>query len=85
MCGDRVADSVVLVTTMWDQVNDEQGSRREEELRDKFWKPMLEPGAHMRRFQGTEQSALEIIDSIISRPQTMFYFPRQLKRCVIRY
>lgn len=38
LCGDQASRNVILITTMWDNIEVEVGLRREKELREKFWK-----------------------------------------------
>ena len=65
LCGDENMKNIVLVTTMWDESQDESiGSKREEELLSTFWKDMVCLGSRTCRFQGTRESAWEIIDCL---------------------
>jgi hypothetical protein len=71
LCGLDALQNVILTTTMWDQVSDETGLRREDQLRSKFWQPMMTHGSRMARFVSTHQSAWDIIakfDVNIPRP-----------------
>ena len=75
LCGDDALKKVFLVTTRWDCVSDEQrgaARRREQELIDKWWRPMLELGSTVTQFHGSfveaEAMILEIIrdrDSVV--------------------
>jgi hypothetical protein len=56
---------VVLTTTMWDEIDEETGERREAELRSVYWKSMIRRGSSTRRFTLTRNSALEIITPFI--------------------
>ena len=58
---------VVLTTTMWDGVPDSVGEKRERELQDDYWKPLIDGGASVRRFLGTRPSALEVLRPILSQ------------------
>jgi hypothetical protein len=53
--------SIILATTMWDNIDEQTGSRREDELRNSYWKPMIELGSRLVRFHNTKESALNII------------------------
>jgi hypothetical protein len=65
MCGVNALPNVILTTTMWNEVEDEIGLRREEELR----KLMMNNGYQIARFNYTHESAWEIINMIdINRP-----------------
>ncbi|KAF9449500.1 hypothetical protein P691DRAFT_667336 [Macrolepiota fuliginosa MF-IS2] len=65
-CGDVAMCRVVLVTTMWDKLRQpEAGKKREDELRENFWKGMLEKGSTIARFDNTLNSAEKIIQGLI--------------------
>ena len=65
LCGDENLKNIVLVTTMWDELQDESvGSKREELLLSTFWKDMIRLGSRTCRFQGTRASAWDIVNSL---------------------
>jgi len=70
VCGADALQNVVLVTTMWDEVDKETGLSREEELRNDFWKPMIDAGSKVMPFYRSYESAWEILDQLsgIQRP-----------------
>jgi len=51
LCGGDLPAKILLVTTMWNQVDQELGSAREEELRIKFWKQTTTDRPNMARFE----------------------------------
>jgi len=59
--GKDMSKNVILATTMWDDVDKDTGEIREEELKDIYWKAMVDRGSHIRRFQGTRDSAFRLI------------------------
>ncbi|KAF8811579.1 P-loop containing nucleoside triphosphate hydrolase protein [Phlegmacium glaucopus] len=61
LCGNEALKNVVLVTTMWDEVEDEEGRNRETELTAKYWNSMLELGCRTSRFYNNTQSAWDIV------------------------
>jgi len=61
LCGHEALKNVVLVTTMWDKVEEEEGRSRETELCTKYWNSMLERGCHTSRFYNNAESALNIV------------------------
>jgi len=67
LCGDKAVKKVVLVTTMWDKVQQETGARREKELFDNYWNKMIEHGALTTRFSNTAGSAWDIIKIILKQ------------------
>ena len=61
LCGIGALQNVILVTTMWDTVDELTGSEREKELRAKFWKSMIASGSQVARFDQTYLSAWQIL------------------------
>ena len=61
LCGTEALKNVVLVTTMWDEVEEEEGNNRENELSSRYWKTMIELGCHTSRFYNNTESALDIV------------------------
>lgn len=57
--------NILLVTTKWDLLQDPSlGESREEELREHFWKSLIEKGSITARSSGDRQSALAIMKRI---------------------
>ena len=73
LCGDKSLKNVVLVTTQWDGISEEVGGARETELSDSddFWKGMIAKGAQRARFDGSRQSGLAIVRSLLDRGTTV--------------
>ncbi|KAG6851166.1 hypothetical protein H0H93_015176 [Arthromyces matolae] len=67
LCGESAMRNVILVTTKWEEVSLELGERRERQLRDNYWKRMLELGSQMLRFhsQHDHSSAWDIVNRIL--------------------
>ena len=65
LCGDEAMHNVILATTMWNRVKEHVGARREKELKEEYWKTMLEKDSMVVRFNGTFQSAWSIVDEIL--------------------
>ncbi|KAL4871500.1 hypothetical protein BDV12DRAFT_194266 [Aspergillus spectabilis] len=63
LCGEEALKKVILVTTMWDKVPAEEGTRREQELINtaEFWGWMLGKGSTFHRHNNTEASARGIV------------------------
>ncbi|KAH6880587.1 P-loop containing nucleoside triphosphate hydrolase protein [Coprinopsis sp. MPI-PUGE-AT-0042] len=52
LCGDDSFKKVVLATSQWDNLpSPEIGEQREKELCGEFWRPMLDEGARIMRFE----------------------------------
>ena len=64
LCGEDF-NGIVLTTTMWSEVDEELGEGRERELKDEYWKSMIERGSSVKRFLYTRQSALEMLTPIL--------------------
>lgn len=63
LCGRDAFKNVVLLTTFWDQVLDVDGVRRERELQEKFWEPLIAYGSRVDRFNPPNfEHAWDIID-----------------------
>ncbi|KAK6506841.1 hypothetical protein TWF481_005301 [Arthrobotrys musiformis] len=60
LTGEKNLKNVVLTTSMWDKVTDEEGARREKELKEKFWKILLTFEAKTIKYHGTSESAREV-------------------------
>jgi hypothetical protein len=64
LCGMCKAQNIVLLMTMWDDIQNTMGERREGELRDDFWAEMGGRGARMERFHLDVISAQAVINSL---------------------
>jgi hypothetical protein len=65
LCGANALRNVILTTTMWDEVQIEEGDRREKELRGKYWKTMIDRGSTVARYLNTTESAWDIVMPIL--------------------
>jgi len=63
LCGESF-NNIVLTTTMWDEVEEEEGQYREKELEDDYWKAMTERGSSVKRFLYTRESAFDVLGPI---------------------
>lgn len=70
--GDDSMKSVVILTTMWDNVTEEEGEIRERQLKssDDAFKPLLDNGATMMRHDRTLRSADEVINYLLEKDTT---------------
>lgn len=58
----------MLVTTMWDDVEESEGRNREIELSTKYWNDMLQLGSRTTRFDNDTESAWKIISQFQEAP-----------------
>lgn len=65
LCGERTLKNVVLVTTMWGEVTDEQGTARERLLRDEQFKYAVDRGAQLCRYDNTPESGRTVLRKIL--------------------
>ena len=65
LCGEDAMKRVVLCTTKWSDIYEEQGERRTEELKEIYWKKMMESGSTVRKFEESQKSAWDVIAPII--------------------
>ncbi|KAF6824170.1 hypothetical protein CPLU01_11017 [Colletotrichum plurivorum] len=70
LCGQDAFKNVILATTMWEDVKEEQGNKREEELkkRPEFWGEMINKGSTVFRHQNTQESALNLVKYFLEKP-----------------
>ncbi|KAJ3513215.1 hypothetical protein NLJ89_g3078 [Agrocybe chaxingu] len=57
--------NIILTTTMWDEVDEETGQMREDELRSIYWKTMIDRGSGTARFLQTTQSAFQLLAPLL--------------------
>ncbi|PPR03249.1 hypothetical protein CVT24_012826 [Panaeolus cyanescens] len=64
------AENIIVVTTMWDSIWNEQVLNRAEsnfeQLRSEIWSEYIKNGARIIKFHNTQASAIHIIDQAIS-------------------
>lgn len=80
LCGDDPMKNVVIASTFWGQIEDAKAVAHEDELRAKpnFWGTMMEHGAQVRRFTGTQQSAIDILMSFANKATVTLDIQREL-------
>jgi len=62
LIGEKNLAHVVLMTTMWGELNDQGvGLRRETQLRNEFWNYMESKGSHIRSFDGSRGMAQALV------------------------
>lgn len=60
LCGDDFK-GIVLTTSKWDEEDEQLGSNRERELKEVYWRSMIERGSSVKRFLFSRKSAFEIL------------------------
>ncbi|KAI5990803.1 P-loop containing nucleoside triphosphate hydrolase protein, partial [Pisolithus marmoratus] len=67
LCGKNALSKVILVTTMWDEVEDNVGEERLKELRDAYWKLMLSRGSMTFECKDVRGSPMDLLRLIVQR------------------
>jgi hypothetical protein len=72
LCGPDALKKVLLVTTMWENVSEDIGAAREEELRTtkEFWGSMIQKGSRMERCWNNTDSALGLVKILIQASES---------------
>ncbi|KAH9925223.1 P-loop containing nucleoside triphosphate hydrolase protein [Fomitopsis serialis] len=80
ICGPEAMKNVFIVTTMWEDVSEEVGQAREQELVSKpiFFQPAVAEGAKLVRHQKTAESAQSIVCSLINNAARGLQMQREL-------
>jgi hypothetical protein len=68
ICGKKALQNVIIVTTMWDEVDEAIGTEREKHLKSTCWKAMIDQGTKTVRYRNTADSAWTIMDDYLTTP-----------------
>jgi len=68
ICGESFLPRLTLVTTMWDIIQERDGARREEDLKQNFWNDLLHHNARYQRYDGTKNDARRVIERYLHEP-----------------
>ncbi|KAJ7780608.1 P-loop containing nucleoside triphosphate hydrolase protein [Mycena maculata] len=80
LCGEEPFKNVVVVTTFWDRVASEQeGSKREEELKSKFFRDLVGGGARFMRHDRTAESAQKVLGHIFTLVPTNVQIQEEIR------
>ena len=83
LCGDEALRNVVLGTTKWDEIRLEIGQQRERELKDIYWKEMVQQGSVIMRVHTDSSSAWEIVNRILQNDAVDFVrFQERLQKTI---
>ena len=84
LCGEKNFSNVILCTTMWDKVEEEEGRRREQELESKetFWGSLVSRGAQVMQHRGPDlaASARKIAESLIQKDTIVLQLQEELDK-----
>ncbi|KAI6010018.1 hypothetical protein EDC04DRAFT_817435 [Pisolithus marmoratus] len=79
LCGKNALPKVILVTTMWDEVDDDVGEERLRELKNTRWKTMISQGSRTPKYVNTRESAMKLIRPIVHWQREMTHKGIQLQ------
>ncbi|KAG9052864.1 Translocase of chloroplast [Serendipita sp. 407] len=71
LCGQKAVAKMMLVTTMWDEANEETGIRWRNTLQKEFWRDKINSGYGSRRFDNTQESAWRILAELEGTPSNL--------------
>ncbi|KAG6887440.1 hypothetical protein C0992_012254 [Termitomyces sp. T32_za158] len=77
LCGQAAARKVVLVTTMWEQVDKAVGEKRERELKAEYWKGMIKHGSAVHRGNLDQMAAQDTVDFLLAKEAM---YPLQIQK-----
>ena len=78
ICGDKALSNVLLATSRWSEVDQDTGSGRERQLKDRFWAYMLAKGSKMSRFHGDRDSAIALVSQLLCEETIVLDLQREL-------
>lgn len=81
LCGDHALKNVILVTTMWNKVRDEdhrEALRHEQELLNDFWKDMVNKGSYIAQYDGTPDMAFALIWQLVGKAGVVLKIQKEM-------
>lgn len=80
LCGSDPMPNVILATSFWGKVTQEEGLEREEQLRTNpdFWAEMIEDGAQIARFENSRESGLALIETLIGKDRISLRIQKEM-------
>ena len=79
LCGAETYKNVVLLTTHWDQVSNQEGVKREDQLKSKFFKDLVAGGACFMRHDRTVESTFQVFRHILSMPPAFTQIQKEIR------
>lgn len=76
LCGEGQFRHVVVLTTFWDDVTNEEGTKRERRLKSKFFKELVQGGARFMRHNGSPGSAEKVRNHVLTLSPTNISQPQ---------
>ncbi|KAF8680685.1 hypothetical protein AX14_004503 [Amanita brunnescens Koide BX004] len=70
LCGEGGFKNVVVLTTFWDVISNEDGTKRETQLKSKFFKDLIDGGARFMQHDQSLGSAQEVLKHVFTLSPT---------------
>jgi cytochrome c556 len=80
LCGVDNFRMVKLATTMWEKVSEEEGERRQEQLKKEYWKDMINRGSTVHRISKDPQDAIKLVKSFLGGTTTVLQLQDELNK-----
>lgn len=74
--GEEALKNVLFVTSRWDGIDEAKGTRRERQLKEKFW--ALHRGSNISRIHGDRDSAISLVSQLPVRDEAVLQLQRKL-------
>ncbi|KAI5988365.1 P-loop containing nucleoside triphosphate hydrolase protein [Pisolithus albus] len=78
LCGNKAMSRVILVTTMWDEVDESIGNERLKELEGNYWKAMIAQGSTTYRYENTLKSSSKLLSELVKRKRREVRLQKQI-------
>lgn len=80
LCGTQNLSHVILATTMWDNVSEEDGNARERELLTEgmFWGDLKRDGSLVRRYDYTQEGARTLVNELLQMSPIILQIQQEL-------
>ena len=80
LCGAENYKNIVVITTFWDKIsNQNDGIQREEQLKTKFFKELVDRGARFMRYDCTAECAHEVLKHIFTLVPTNVQIQHEIR------
>jgi hypothetical protein len=66
LCGSNLPEKVILATSMWNMVTEDEGSNRERQLQSKYWLPTSRPNMTRYGEKDDVKGARRVVDMLLA-------------------
>jgi len=80
LCGTGNLKNVILATTMWEKTDEVDGQRREDELRNNFWKEMLSNKSELARISSDPEDGKRLIRNLLGNQPMVLQLQDELSQ-----